>query len=73
MLLCGQKGCLEAPLHEQWSQGGFPQEFRKGGHLVIVKLQPLLAIWTDESVAVAPVHAFAVHKHAVQLVHIPDD
>ena len=41
-------------------------------HLVIVKLQPLLAVWADESAVVAEVHAFAVHEHAVQLVQIPD-
>ena len=39
---------------------------------MIVKLQPLLAVWADESVVVAPVHASVVHEHAVQLEQISD-
>ena len=41
---------------------------RGNARLVIIELQPLAAVGTDEGVVVAAVHAAAVHQHAVQAV-----
>mmetsp|Transcript_35695 Transcript_35695/g.79388 ORF Transcript_35695/g.79388 Transcript_35695/m.79388 type:complete len:458 (-) Transcript_35695:917-2290(-) len=38
------------------------------GHPVVIKLEPGLAIWPDESVVVATMDATAVYQHAVQAI-----
>lgn len=38
------------------------------GHLVIVKLEPLGAVWVDKRIVVSAMHTAAVHQHAVQAV-----
>mmetsp|Transcript_1048 Transcript_1048/g.2442 ORF Transcript_1048/g.2442 Transcript_1048/m.2442 type:complete len:420 (-) Transcript_1048:691-1950(-) len=39
-------------------------------HALVLEAVPLVAVWADESVVVAAVHAAAVHQHAVQAVQV---